>query len=117
MPTCRSGIPESGRLPRSRRPLVSVNDPPFARSRWTHVVFTFEQFNTGRSDGVARLYLDGAPAGALTARQQTFTWNPGDTLIALGLNYIGLLDELSIFNRALTGEEIRTLHALPGGVI
>lgn len=103
-------------IPTAERPLVSVNEPPFARGRWTHVVFTFDHFNTGRADGVARLYLDGAPAGTLAARQQTFTWSPEETLIALGLSYIGLLDELSIFNRALTGEEIRALHALPRGV-
>jgi hypothetical protein len=104
-------------IPTAERPLLSVNDPPFVRGRWTHVVFTFENFNTGRADGVARLYLDGAPVGTMSGRQQTFTWNPEETLIGLGLNYIGLLDELSIFNRALTAEEIRTLHASPRGVM
>ena len=33
------------------------------RGKWTHVLFTFERFNTGRADGVARLYLDGQPHG------------------------------------------------------
>jgi hypothetical protein len=103
-------------IPTAERPLVPVDKPPFTRGRWTHVVFTFERFNTGNPDGVARLYLDGALAGTLSPRRQTFTWNPEETLIALGLNYIGLLDELSIFNRALTEEEIRALHALPRGV-
>ena len=80
------------------------------------VVFTFERFNTGQPDGVARLYLDGQPHGALSARQQTFTWDVQTTAIALGLSYIGLLDELSILSRALTGDEIRTLFALEKGV-
>jgi hypothetical protein len=32
--------------------------------------------------------------------------------MALGLNYIGLIDEISVFDRVLTDQEIRTLHAL-----
>jgi hypothetical protein len=103
-------------IPAAERPLVSVDKPPFTRGKWTHVAFTFERFNTGGSDGVATLYLDGAPSGTLNPRRQTFTWDPEETLIALGLNYIGLLDELSIFNRALSAREIHALHALPKGV-
>jgi len=103
-------------IPGSERPLVTVNDPPFAGDRWTHVVFTFEHFNTGRSDGLARLYLDGRPAGDITAREQTFTWNADARVITLGLNYVGLLDELSVFNRALTADEVWVLHGLPSGV-
>jgi hypothetical protein len=93
-----------------------VDDPPFRPGRWTHVVFTFERFNTGRSDGVARLYLDGAPQGSLSARQQTFTWDPDKVAIGLGLGYIGMLDELSVFDRALTPDEIRSLSRLAGGI-
>jgi hypothetical protein len=37
-------------------------------------------------------------------------------VIALGLGYIGLLDELSIFRRTLDGGEVRTLHGLESGV-
>ena len=97
-------------IPAGERPLVTVADPPFSGDRWTHVVFTFERFNTGRPDGVAKLYLDGALRGTLSPRQQTFTWDPEHTVIALGLGYIGLLDELSIFRRALDANEIRALH-------
>ena len=103
-------------IPSHEKPLVSVNDHPFRAGRWTHVVFTFEKFNTGRADGVARLYLDGLPQGSLSPRQQTFTWDPAKVAIALGLGYIGMLDELSLFDRALTADEIRTLHGIPGGV-
>jgi hypothetical protein len=103
-------------IPTHERPLVTVDKPPFERGRWTHVVFTFENFNTGKPDGVARLYLDGTDRGALSARLQTFTWDVESTAIALGLNYIGMLDELSIFNRALNGSEIAALHSLGKGV-
>jgi hypothetical protein len=103
-------------IPANERPLVTVTDPPFSGSRWTHVVFTFERFNTGKADGVARLYLDGEPRGMLAARQQTFTWDPQQAFVGLGLNYIGLLDELSIFNRALAPDEVATVFRLQSGV-
>lgn len=103
-------------IPQSERPLVTVDDPPFAGGRWTHVAFTFQRFNTGKPDGVARLYLNGEPRGTLDGRQQTFTWDPREAIVGLGLGYIGLLDELSIFSRALTDAEVRTLFALDRGI-
>ena len=103
-------------IPSHERPLVTVQNPPFAGGKWTHVVFTFQNFNTGKPDGVARLYLDGKPSGELSGRLQSFTWDPEQTAIALGLGYIGSLDELSIFGRALSGAEVATLHGLQKGV-
>ena len=103
-------------IPMEERPLVSVANPPFSGNKWTHVVFTFERFNTGRADGVAKLYLDGELRGTLSPRRQTFTWDPERTVIALGLGYIGLLDELSIFGRSLDAGEVRTLYGLESGV-
>lgn len=100
----------------AEKPLLSLPNPPFRGDRWTHVVFTFEHFNTGRADGVARLYLDGVPAGSIPARTQTFTWDPLRARILLGVGYVGLWDELAVFNRALTPGEIQALHQLPGGI-
>lgn len=107
---------EFAEIPAGERPLIAVEKPPFGRGKWTHVLFTFDRFNTGKPDGEVRLYLDGRPSGSLGPRQQTLTWDPGQTTIALGLGYIGLLDDLSIFNRVLVDDEIRVLHALEGGV-
>jgi hypothetical protein len=103
-------------IPAQERPLITVDDPPFSRGRWTHVAFTFQNFNTKRADGMVRLYIDGRPHGELGQRVQTFTWNPEENVIALGLNYVGLFDELSTFNRALADAEVAALHRLPGGV-
>jgi hypothetical protein len=103
-------------IPTSERPLITVDKPPFARGKWTHVLFTFDRFNTGKPDGTARLYLDGARRGELTGRQQTFTWTPDTTAIALGLNYVGLLDEIAIFDRVLDEREIQALFKLEKGV-
>ena len=34
----------------------------------------------------------------------------------MGLSYVGLFDELSVFNRALSDADVAALHALPRGV-
>lgn len=103
-------------LPANERPLVTVTRPPFSRERWTHVVFTFANFNTGKKDGTATLYLDGKPQGSVSAWQQTLSWEPAQTIAMLGIGYTGLFDELAFFNRALTAAEVEQLFTLSGGV-
>jgi concanavalin A-like lectin/glucanase superfamily protein len=103
-------------IPAGEKPLLTVEKPPFRAGRWTHVVFTFERFNTGKPDGIARLYLDGRPQGELTSRQQTFTWDAENAVVALGLGYIGLFDELTIFNRVLRQDEIQSIHIMERGI-
>ena len=103
-------------IPAAERPLTGVDKPPFAGGKWTHVVFTISQFNTGLPNGVSTLYLDGKKAGEITSRSQTFTWDPDQAAIMLGLNYIGLMDELALFDRALTAEEVGELFTMKEGV-
>jgi hypothetical protein len=107
---------EWGKIPFSQKPLVTVENPPFAKGKWTHIVFTWENFNTGQSNGVPKLYLDGRFQGQLSPRVQTFTWDPQQCLIGMGIAYKGLFDELSAFNRALSEAEVKELHGLPQGV-
>lgn len=102
-------------VPEAERPMITVKRHPFEKGKWTHVAFTFKGFNSGREDAVARLYLNGEPQGEL-AGKRTFTWDLSKAAIVLGVNYIGLYDDLSIFNRALAPEEIRDLARLEGGV-
>jgi hypothetical protein len=103
-------------IPAAERPLITVMQPPFAGSKWTHVAFTFSGFNTGKADGNTALYLDGKKAGGLGPRTQTFTWDAEKAAIMPGLSYVGLMDDLAVFNRALTAEEIAALFALKNGV-
>ena len=107
---------EWGKIPLQDKPLLAVEKPPFSGDRWTHVLFTFARFNSGRKDGVARLYLNGELQGAIGERLQTFTWDPSQALIMLGLSYVGLYDEVALFNRALSDQEIKTLFQLKEGV-
>ena len=83
---------------------------------WTHVAFAFENFNTGKPDGLATLYLDGKKMGEIVARTQTFTWEPTWAAVMLGLNYVGMMDDLALFDRALTQDEVSHLFALRTGV-
>lgn len=103
-------------IPPAERPLAAVEKPPFAKGKWTHVAIVFTNFNTNKPNGVATLYLDGKKAGEIAGRTQTFTWDSKKADLMLGLNYVGLLDELAMFNRALSADEISELHGLPGGV-
>ena len=103
-------------IPQAEKPLTAVEKTPFAAGKWTHVVLTVAHFNSGKADGVCELYLDGQPAGSISPRTQTFTWDPAKSAIMLGLGYIGLMDDLATFNRALTKEEVGTLYKLNRGV-
>ncbi|NNC87191.1 MAG: hypothetical protein HKN82_01885 [Akkermansiaceae bacterium] len=109
--------PRGGDVPESRRPLLTAADPRFGKDKWTHVLFTWEGFNTGKKDATARLYLDGKLNGTLTGWDQQFTWKEGETpRLLLGLNFVGLIDEISCFNRALGSEEVRTVFELEAGI-
>jgi hypothetical protein len=103
-------------IPPAERPLVAVEKPPFEKGKWTHVAFTLTQFNSGKPEGVAKLYLDGRPAGQLSPRNQLFTWDVEKSAIMLGLGYIGSMDDLAIFDRSLTAEEIASVVQLPDGI-
>jgi hypothetical protein len=102
-------------FPTDERPLVVVRNPPFSRSRWTHVLFTFADFNTKGKLGKAKLFLNGKLQGT-QSRPQHYTWDASKAAIMLGLSYIGDFDDLALFSRALTEKEIQQLHELDGGV-
>ena len=97
-------------------PFVIVKKTPFARDKWTHVVMSFSGVNTEGKDTAAKLYLDGKLQGTLKDRRQVFTWDLEKANIRLGLSYIGLFDDLAIFDRALSDEEVQKLYELPKGV-
>ena len=89
--------------------LVVVKRPPFARNRWTHVAITHARLGSGA--GEAELYLDGTLQGAAPKIAEPFEWDIGNGAIRLGVNYVGLMDDVAIFRRALTATEIASLAA------
>ena len=108
--------PANKNIPEPERPLVPAKSTPFSRDKWTHVAFTWERFNTGKKDGVATLYLNGKNEGSITGWNQQFSWNGKEHRIMIGLNYMGLFDDLACFNRALTASEIKRIHDHQAGV-
>lgn len=106
--------PENKEVPEDQRPLFPVQAPPFDHDQWTHVLFTWSNFNSGEKNGVAKLYMNGELKGSIEGWNQTFTWKEDESIrLYLGLNYIGLLDEVSCFQRALTDQEVSWIHSHP----
>ena len=95
--------------------LVVVKKAPFARGRWTHVVITHQGLG-GAKGGVAKLYLDGVLQGKTPVISEPFGWDLERAAIRLGVNYVGLFDDLSVFNRELSEPEVKALHQLKDGV-
>lgn len=94
--------------------LVNVSELPFGRGTWTHVAIAYEDLGSGA--GSAKLYLDGIPAGTIAVVAESFSWDLSAATIRLGVNYTGLFDDLAIFDRPLSEDEIRTIGSLAGGV-
>jgi hypothetical protein len=103
-------------IPDERRPMVKMEQAPFRRDRWTHVVFVLDHLNDHAAPPRARLHVDGKPVGVIQGHDLTFGWDPAAIRLVLGAAYVGSMDDLAVWNRALTSEEIARLHALPGGV-
>ncbi len=94
--------------------LVPVSTPPFAKGEWTHILINFSGLNT--EQGEASLYINGALKGTRTDISDPFTWELDRSNIYLGLSYIGFMDDLSMYNRALLENEIAALYSLENGV-
>jgi hypothetical protein len=98
-----------------KRPMVQVERAPFSRTKWTHVVFSYDRLNAGKA-GVGKLYLDGKLQGAIKNWDLTFGWDAEKVMLVLAAAYVGQMDELAVFNRALTDAEVNALHRLPAGI-
>lgn len=104
------------KLPVEKRPMVTVKKPPFSRAAWTHVAFTFEKVNAADNvPATATLYMNGESRGSLKGPMQ-FHWDLKQSAIMIGIEYVGDLDDLAIFHRALTAAEVKQLYELPKGV-
>lgn len=103
-------------IPFEKRPMVQVANAPFRRDRWTHVVFTLSNLNNKAAKSTASLYLDGKLQGTIQNWDLTFDWEPSQVALVLGASYVGYMDDLAVFTKALTNEEIRTLYNLEKGI-
>ena len=102
--------PENKDIPEPERPLVTAKSNPFSDKKWTHVAFTWKRFNTEKKDAIATLYLNGKNEGSIKNWNQKFSWAGKNHRILIGLNYMGLFDDLACFNRALSQKEIESIY-------
>ena len=65
--------------------------------------------------GSASLYLNGKLISSATGIREPFEWDRSQLAIRLGVNYSGLMDEVALFNRALSEGEIGALYGVGGG--
>jgi hypothetical protein len=94
--------------------LVTVTKPPFGSGKWTHVAIVYERLGSG--EGTGRLYLNGELQGTTPRIREGFNWDLGRATLRLGVNYVGLFDELAVFGRALSAGEVKALYDLRQGV-
>lgn len=93
--------------------LLPAKDRPFQRGRWTHVVISYSNLNTPQ--GAARFFINGQWQGE-RAITEPFSWEEDNAKIFLGLNFVGLLDEVALFDRAISDEEVQWLYELAEGL-
>lgn len=93
--------------------LVIAEDRPFSRSSWTHIAISFSGVNSASAQ--ASLYVNGKLQGTREI-SESFKWDVDNAKVLLGLNFIGLMDEVSLFSKALSAEEIKSLYQLTEGI-
>jgi hypothetical protein len=94
-------------------PMVRVPKVGWKKDDWHHVVLTWENLDTGKADAVTSLYIDGKLVGRVKDRAIAMGWDVETAGIYVAINYIGLIDEFALFDRALTAGEVAALHKKP----
>ena len=110
---CPNGVTEDLRF------VAAIETIKFAKDKWTMVTFTFENVNPdGHDTSVAKAYLNGDLVGQI--RQPLhIQWMDPDNLKAeqnaavfIGINYIGSVDDLRMYDRALSEPRIQMLYKM-----
>jgi hypothetical protein len=110
VPEGKKGVGESD----PNAPMVRMKDIGFKSGDWHHIVITWQNFDTGKKDALAVLHVDGKRIGEVKDYEIAMDWEIEKAGIYVAVNYIGLLDELALFNRPLTAAEVTQLHQKPG---
>jgi hypothetical protein len=62
------------------------------------------------SGGQVTVYLNGEESTRFELADPEHSWDAARSTLRLGVNYVGLIDELAAFDRAITPAEVRLLH-------
>ena len=95
-------------------PLIWNRRVDFRAADWRHVAMTWENLDSGRADARGWLYVDGKLIGTMGPREIAMQWDLARTGIYIAVGYVGLMDELALFDRVLTPGEVNMLRARPG---
>src|SRR5262249_5194265 len=95
-------------------PMVRVKEVPFKSGAWHHIVLSWKNFDTGKRDAVSELFIDGNSIGEIKNRALAMDWDLDKAGIYVAVNYIGLMDELALFDRPLSAAEVMALKQKPG---
>ncbi|MFO1064218.1 MAG: LamG-like jellyroll fold domain-containing protein [Pirellulales bacterium] len=96
-------------IPFEKRPMVQVEKAPFSREHWTHLAFTIEHVNSKQQPQSGSLFINGAKQGSIRNWDLSIEWDSKQVQLVLGAAYVGMIDELSIYNGVLSDDEIKTL--------
>jgi hypothetical protein len=91
-------------------PMVWVKRVAFKSGEWRHVVMSWDNID----NAIATLYIDGKKIGDVKDRAIAMDWDIEKAGVYTAVGYTGLLDEMALFNRALTQEEVTALFRTPG---
>ena len=95
-------------------PMVRVPKIGWKEGEWHHVVLTWENLDTGKDNAVTSLHIDGKLIGQVKGKAIAMGWDIEKAGIYTAIGYIGLLDEMALFDRALTLAEVVALQKKPG---
>jgi hypothetical protein len=97
-------------------PMVWVDAPGFKAGEWHHIAVNLWNLDSGRNDGRAAFYIDGKLMGEIKDKDYPLTmdWDPDRTRIYVAINLVGMMDELAIFDRPLTADDLALLRSKPG---
>jgi hypothetical protein len=110
----QKAIPESDpTAPMVRVPKVGFKVGECKVGEWHHVVVTWTNFDTGKKDAHAALYIDGKLIGEVKDREIAMGWDMEKAGAYLAVNYIGLIDEFALFGQELTAAQVGVLHKKP----
>lgn len=94
--------------------LVVVEPPHFSKENWTHVAITHSALGT--TEAMSTLYINGEKQGSISGNDDLFNWDLEKSNIYLGLSFVGLIDELSIYNIPFNDDQVKQLYGIKEGI-
>jgi hypothetical protein len=92
--------------------LIVVGELGWKQNEWHHVVATWHNANSGRTDGSSEVYIDGLLRGSMAGYSHQVTWDIEEMTMGLGQRYSGKIDEVLILDQALDASLVEELYRL-----